>query len=200
MNKSHTAVWASEAPTPAQLKELFSQIDSGRVTKGRLQAFLRGKDIDFPTWKTIRLGTHETTDALFQALTANGCRISDWANDLLKKITVCPIEVDAELVVASVADLGFPNGATRKEIYERAAELGLKLCPPEVGPQLRLQYNDQPGGEWLLVAMEPITDSHGRPDVFDVARGSDGLWLYADDGGPAHFWYGSHLWVFLRRK
>lgn len=41
MTKSHTAGWASGAPTPAQLAELFRQIGSGRVTKQKLQSFLR---------------------------------------------------------------------------------------------------------------------------------------------------------------
>ena len=34
--------WASDAPTPAQLKEFFAQIEKGRITKGKLQGFLRG--------------------------------------------------------------------------------------------------------------------------------------------------------------
>ena len=42
MSKSQTAGWASDSPTPAQLKELFAQIGSGRVTRDRLQIFLRG--------------------------------------------------------------------------------------------------------------------------------------------------------------
>jgi len=32
----------SQAPSPAQLKEFFSQIESDRITSGRLQEFLRG--------------------------------------------------------------------------------------------------------------------------------------------------------------
>lgn len=43
MRKSHTAGWASDAPTPAQLKELFSQIASGRINKRRFQTFLRNE-------------------------------------------------------------------------------------------------------------------------------------------------------------
>lgn len=42
MGKSHVAAWASDSPTPAQLKEFFAQIDAGRVTNARLQKFLRG--------------------------------------------------------------------------------------------------------------------------------------------------------------
>src|SRR5262245_42250940 len=43
MPKSHAAGWASDAPTPAQLKEFFAQIESGRITKVRLQSFLRNE-------------------------------------------------------------------------------------------------------------------------------------------------------------
>ncbi len=41
---SQTAGWASDSPTPAQLKEFFAQVSSGRITKDRLQGFLRGAD------------------------------------------------------------------------------------------------------------------------------------------------------------
>jgi len=46
MEKSYVAGWTSESPTPAQLKEFFAQIESGRITKERLQAFLRGEKED----------------------------------------------------------------------------------------------------------------------------------------------------------
>jgi len=42
MRKSHAAGWAPGSPTPAQLKEFFGQIDTGKITKDSLQAFLRG--------------------------------------------------------------------------------------------------------------------------------------------------------------
>lgn len=42
MRKSHAAGWAPDSPTPAQLKEFFGQIDTGKITKDSLQAFLRG--------------------------------------------------------------------------------------------------------------------------------------------------------------
>ena len=41
---SHVAGWASDAPSPAQLKEFFAQIESERITKNRLQQFLRGDE------------------------------------------------------------------------------------------------------------------------------------------------------------
>lgn len=39
---SHATGRGSGQPTPAQFKELFAQIESGRVNKSRLQEFLRG--------------------------------------------------------------------------------------------------------------------------------------------------------------
>jgi len=45
MKKSHAVGWALDAPTPAQLKEFFAQVESGRINKDRLQEFLRGKGV-----------------------------------------------------------------------------------------------------------------------------------------------------------
>lgn len=155
------------------------------------------------TWKTIQLGTGlQTADDFRKAVKLAGMKIGDWANDILGKpaFTATTSETEVELVVASVAELGFKDGATRKDIYVRAQELGLDLCPPEVGPQLRLQYTDQPKGEWLVIAMEPITDSDGNLSLFFVERDDDVRWLYALSGSPDHFWHGSSRFVFLRRK
>lgn len=45
MGKSYIVGWTSVSPTPAQLKEFFSQIERKRITKERLQTFLRGDDL-----------------------------------------------------------------------------------------------------------------------------------------------------------
>lgn len=157
------------------------------------------------TWKTIQLGTGlQTADDFRKEVVKAGMKIGDWANDILGKpaftATTSETETEVELVVASVAELGFKDGATRKDIYVRAQELGLDLCPPEVGPQLRLQYTDQPKGEWLVIAMEPITDSDGDLYLFDVAHDDGARFLDASYGYPDNFWYGYDRFVFLRRK
>ncbi len=106
-------------------------------------------------------------------------------------------EIEIDLVVATVAELGFENGAKRSEIYTRAKELGLELCPPEVGPQLRLQYRDQPMNERLLIGMELIADSDGNFRMFNVEHDDGGRWLDGRHGHPDHFWRGDDRWVFL---
>ena len=155
----------------------------------------------FKTWKTIKLGTGlKTADDFRKTLKDNGFNISGWANDILRKpvFTVAAEETEVELVKVTVAELGFKRGARHDQTYERAKELGLELCPPEVGPQLRLQYQDQPNGERILVAMEPIIVSDGDSDVFGVERVGSGLWLYGFWGRPDVFWGPGDRWVFCR--
>jgi len=156
----------------------------------------------FNVWKTIKLGNYKNADEFRKALKKNGFKTGDWANDILDKpaFTVAGAEEEIQLVNVSVADLGFKNGATYKGICAKAKELGLELCPNEVGPQLRLQYKDQPKGEHLCIAMEPITDSGGRLNIFDVAHDDDDLWLYGSLGYSVYFWRASHRFVFRLRK
>jgi len=150
-------------------------------------------------WKTIKLGTRNI-DSLEAGLKKAGRQISNWANDILQKITLSDVEKEIELVLISVAELGFKDGATLKEIFDRAIELGLELCPAEVGPQLALQYPDQSLGEWILIAMEPIADSDGGLDLFSVGRGDGGFWLRTLYGDSDGFWDPGSRFVFVRRK
>jgi len=156
---------------------------------------------EFDIWKTIKLGTgFKTADEFRRALRDGGFRISGWASDILGNpaFKVASEETEVDLIKVTVAELGFKEGVRRDQIYERAKEFGLELCPAEVGPQLRLRYKDQPNGEWILVAMEPIFASDGRPGLFFVGRPASGLWLGGRWGRPGLFWGADHLWVFCR--
>ena len=154
----------------------------------------------FPTWRTLKVGNDQSMKDLSKALMNNGFRITGWAVEILKKITAAPAEAEIELVNVSVRELGFEEGATREQIYARARECGLGLIPAEAGPHLRLLYTDQPLGEWLLIGMEPIVDSGGRPRLFYLERDVDGHWLDTDCGTPERFWYAGYRWVFTRLK
>lgn len=178
--------------------------EEGAAWLQTLNRMLRnGAEKVFQTWKTIKLGTGlKAAEDFRKALKDGGHRIGDWGNDILGKpaFKASETEIEVDLVVVSVEELGFKDGATRKDIYERALSYGLELCPNEVGPQLRLQYTNQPNGEWLLIAMEPISDSDGNLYVFYVVRDSNDSWLYANDGNLGSFWLDNYRWVFLRRK
>lgn len=196
----------------------YSQLNLGQIEAvvnklggmDGVKALLAGETIiqtikrKFDIWKTINLGTHKSADDFRKALKKSGNKIYDWADDILgtsdfnKRIAQTEKEID--LVIVTVEELGFKDSATRKEIYDRAIELGLKLCPAEVGPQLRLQYEDQPNGEYLHISMEPITDSGGDLGVFGVEHGDGGRWLDAYYGPPDDVWRSDGRWVFVHSK
>jgi hypothetical protein len=151
---------------------------------GRPQILVRAA-VDVPVWKTITIGTFANSFALRNALDAAGCAIGDAAEEILARpgFTVCTTKADVELIAVSAAELGFQTDtASLAEIYARAQRLGFGLAAAEVGPQLRLQYFDQPIGEFLIVGMEPIRTWKGEPVILTVANGGAGLALIGQDG------------------
>jgi hypothetical protein len=156
--------------------------------------------IEFPVFKTIKLGTHKSTNNLRQSLKDGGNRIGDWGDDILGKTTLAKSETEITLHTATVKELTGKDWATNREINEAIRSKGYNLCPAEVGPQLRLQYPDQPKDEWLRVAMEPIADSDGDLGIFCVDRDGGGRWLGGGDGRPGSEWRGDGRFVFASRK
>ena len=87
------------------------------------------------------------------------------------------------------------------EILARAGGLGLGLCPPELGPWLRLEYLDQPEGNAgqparpglapagaITIVSAALVEDDGFPKGFYLRR-SDGVpWLRGYRSGPAHVW------------
>lgn len=130
---------------------------------------LRIADGTFTTWKTVRIGTSPDEAA--------GVKIGAYAIDLMTKIAIATQPQDVELVRVTVRELGFERATTLRDILARGENVGLKKCVPEVGPQLRRAYKDQPKGEWLWVAMDPVTDSNGFPRIFNVFENGGKLWL-----------------------
>lgn len=154
----------------------------------------------FPTWKTIKLGTGIAED-LLTSLLDGGVSLNRVSEEVLRKVTVLPTETEIELINLCGRDLGFDKTLTPKELYDRGHEFGLDLVPAEVGPQLRLQYRDQPIDGALLIAMEPIAAVFLGAEslyVFYVTHDDFGRWLHAApvDG----FWDPDDRWVFARHK
>ena len=155
-------------------------------------------------FRTIKVGVKKlrNADDYREALAGAGCEISDWASDIMGKpgFKVADQEADVDFIVLSNAELGYKDGARYEDTCKRGVELGYDLCEPEDGPALRLSYLDQSKGEWLTMAMKPITGSGGGLGVFDVGHGGEGLVLYANDGRPDSFWGGDYRFVFRLRK
>ena len=123
--------------------------------------------------------------------------LSSWGKDILSKTEFSKEKQRYKLVRFTVEQLGFSNGATTDEIYKRAEELGLELCPAEVGLHLRLQYS---GKEWMLIAMKQISDRRGGPRLFDLYWRGEQMALRSDDAGPDNRWNAGSRFVFRFRK
>src|SRR3989338_6762427 len=166
-------------------------------------AKLAGPQIDLKIFKTINLRTGlKTADDFRKSLRDSGNKVSSGANGILgnSAFTVAVKKIKIDLAIKSVDELGFKGGGIRQQIYGGDNELGLDLCPAEVGPQLRLQYKDQPEEEHLIVAMNPIADSGGALRLFYVERSGSGLWLDSYYVYPGRIWYAALRFVFARRK
>ena len=112
----------------------------------------------FQIWRRTTLGSYKGVDAYRDALDAAKIKIGDAADEILGRPAFPYVsgKMDVELTVVSAAELGVESKSALADVYNRARQLGLVLCPAEVGPQLRLDYRDQPLGESLIIAMEPV--------------------------------------------
>ncbi len=195
--------FASQDLTAGQLnaivKKLGGKDDALRFLRGEL-VVSAAKPIEMPVWKTVKLGLHKSPKDYRAAIKSAKMKIGDWGDDILGRITCSQEEVDLDLVVLSVGELGFKGSARYADICTKAVELGLELCPAEVGPALRLQYGDQTRGEWVLIAMEAIAGRVGDRLIFFVGRDGDDLWLCAYLGHPGLVWDAGCRFVFARRK
>jgi hypothetical protein len=152
----------------------------------------RGIDIGtqdrFPIWRTTTLGSHKGVDSYRDALDAAKMKIGDAADEILGRPAFHYVgeKTELELTLVSVAELGVETESPLSEVYRRATQLGLALCPPEVGPQLRLDYRDQPVGESLLVAMEPVKTYHGEPTILSLMNSvaASHSWVVMVDRNP----------------
>jgi hypothetical protein len=160
-------------------------------------------DAPFKVWKTITLGTrHKTAEDFRTALLAAGCYIADGADDILRSATfqTAAQETEIDIIVTSVAGLGFQRFPTYEEICARAREHSFELCPAEVGPQLRLQYLNQPFTHWLQIAMEPLIHSSGRFVIFSVERSFGGRYLGTRYSSPDGICYSPQRFVFVKPR
>jgi hypothetical protein len=142
---------------------------------------------DVSAWKTIAIGTFGNALALMNALDAAHCGVGASAAEVLARpaFTVSATRTSLELFAVSAAELGFETDtASLADIYARALRLGFGHAPAEAAAQLRLQYFDQPLGEFLIIGMEPIKTWKGEPVILTVANGGAGLILIGQDGSP----------------
>ena len=84
-------------------------------------------------------------ETLMEMMKNQSINLNEYAYRLLEdeRFTTSKGTYSVDTVEQTVMELGFSEGATLSQIYERARERGLGLCPLELAPHFRLQYRDQ---------------------------------------------------------
>ena len=195
------------AYVPSQINEntkaYVGQLEPGIFQK--LPENLEHVYTSFPEKKIRRENVEiggKSAEQLISEMEAAGINISDYAKSMLDNREFVPGKnpEEATLIRLTVADLGFKSSATTDQIYERAQNLGLELCPADTGPNYRLKYRNQPLNEWIYIGMKQVTGSGGHPSVFELARRDGGLWLDGAWAEPGRGWDPGREFAFRLRK
>jgi hypothetical protein len=160
----------------------------------------------------VRIGGMSKSE-LLQALREHDVQLNQAAEALFedRRFTTLSRYQVIEITALSVSNLGFGEGATYGQLTARALESGLVECPLELGPHLRLQFQDQPEGanglptthgrappESIIVASSPLDDSVQTAKGFYLRRAEGVLWLRGYWSWPGHIWSPKHVLVFSR--
>lgn len=151
-------------------------------------------------WKTVKLGAWTTRKSSFKTIAVAGVLLSGYAWPFLKKLPFSEVEGEIQLVRLTVRELGFNQPVSRETIYTRAEDLSLETVPVEAVLQLSLQYPEQPMGECLLMAMEPVMGADGEFHILCLARNEKGRWLGLNNRNVSGYSHPNTCWVFGIRK
>lgn len=163
-------------------------------------------------WKTVKRGGIRA-DAFCKNLKKGGFKLDESVREFLMPplmlsstfpymrrnplvFTVATEETEIDLANFSVGEMGFRDGARYDEICARGLVWGFRLCSVETVLQLRLQYLDQPKGEWLNAAMDSVADLFGFRIIFAIHHDHDGLWIGENSGYPGTFFHPESRFIF----
>lgn len=160
--------------------------------------------------RVVAIGWSSKTQLLSQLTTA-GVELNEAAQALFASELFNVLETTQSLttVELSVGQLGFSQGATQPQLFERALSLGWQLAPVELGPHLRLQYLDQPEGFWghpetkhqappgsIQIASAPLSEDDQFPKGFYLRRIKGVLWLRGFWSDLQHVYQSTDRFVF----
>jgi len=163
--------------------------------------------------RTVEVGGL-TKSQLMMKLQENSIMLNEYGERLFadEKFTISDTKYRIETVEVTVSDLGFLEGATTPEIFNRASELGLELCPIELGPYLRLEYHDQPEGNLrnsdlqhqapsgsITIASEALTEDDDFPKGFYLRQINGELWLRGYRADDLHVWNPGDHFIFVKQ-
>jgi hypothetical protein len=127
---------------------------------------------------TLALGTTDR-DALHDALRSCGVRTNAYFDVLWPHVSVADGPRTLEIVIATAAALGLPDGATLDALVDHVAAQGLGPCPLEAAARLRLVLDEPPGGGRITVVSPRVLPDEAVPRGFYLRHDDEGVWLRA---------------------
>ncbi len=140
-------------------------------------------------WNFFMIGGR-SAEKLIAEIEMLGMKISGKAREMLNhaNFTNSKRAKKVNFAMKKLRDFGFTESPTFLQFIERVRNHELyELCLAEDAPNVRLQYADQPIGEWIRFVMDTIPDAGGSPRVFGLEHDGGGVsvrsgWCSPDEG------------------
>ncbi len=135
---------------------------------------------------------------LTELLAAHQVRVFPTVEKAMKDKQFSPLKhLEAmKFIRLTVADLGLADAVGNEELFDRAQELGLELCPSAVSVDYCVQGQDRLDDTTTYIAMESILNRDGDEYIFEVGGGPSGLYLSDVWSGPDRKWASDRYFLF----
>ncbi|EKD46577.1 MAG: hypothetical protein ACD_67C00167G0003 [uncultured bacterium] len=128
----------------------YQRIRFQRFLKYEISGRLGEMQGKFQFLKAVNLGSL-SVKSIREAFQDMDIKVNDAAKKILDNMQISAEEKRVALMSATVAELGFTEGTTYRNIANKISQLGFDMCPAEIGPLLRLEHVKQPRGEILYI-------------------------------------------------
>ncbi|GGP11846.1 helicase [Oceanobacillus neutriphilus] len=159
--------------------------------------------------KTIKAVGY-TKSQLMQRMKENKILLNELAEKLIASdyFEVSNECYQAKIIEIAVKDLDFVDGATTSQLFSKAANLKLHLCPLELAPYIRLAYLNQKEGYdahqlknrapygSITVASKIFCEDISVPKGFYLRRIQGDLWLRGYIADEEHVWNPDDYFIF----
>jgi hypothetical protein len=132
-------------------------------------------DLKSKVFGTIVIGNFQSKDLFMTAL--RGSKFLDWRTPAhrnfkytFNEMKLQQQELELELALVTVANLGFTGSTQYAEILSTAKILGLKRCPAETAGQMVIKHILPAAGGSYILAMTPLPEDDGYPAIFEIAQ------------------------------
>ncbi len=175
-----------------------------KLLLNHLKAGSCGRFIDaeckWPLWRTIDHGNHHNyVRNFYEAFDDHKIRMDDWVSKIVDNFLFCSASVHSEenidLCKARTKEIVGGYGQLA-EIFKGIEDFGGGLLTAEMSLCLRDQYRDQPEGEQLLIAMQPVALSGDSAYIPCLERQDNALWIRGQQIDPVRFWDAGSMWAF----